>query len=61
MEDITELIVKEEAVLEKFEGDPADGLLLERITLLNGEITKHEFFEDGELVHSVEGGTGATN
>lgn len=61
MDDKAEVIVKEEAVLEKFEGDPADGLLLERITLLNGEITKHEFFEDGELVKTVEGGNSATN
>ena len=61
MDDKAEVIVKEEAVLEKFEGDPNDGLLLERITLLNGEITKHEFFEDGELVKTVEGGNSATN
>jgi hypothetical protein len=39
-------IVREEVVLEKFEGDPADGKLLERITLVNGEITKREVFDE---------------
>jgi hypothetical protein len=53
--------VREDAVLEKFEGEPEDGVLLERIYLTDGVITKHEFFEDGEVVRTVEGGNDAAN
>jgi hypothetical protein len=42
--DGVEYNVDEHAVLEKFEGDPADGKLLERITLHNGEIVSRETF-----------------
>jgi hypothetical protein len=54
--DIAKTVAKEEAVLEKFDGEPEDGILVERITLLNGVITKHEFFKDGEVVDVTEGG-----
>ena len=59
MAEIGELIVREEAVLEKFEGEVEDGILVERITFVNGDLTKHEFFENGEVVkteHFTEGG-----
>jgi hypothetical protein len=54
--DKAKTVVREEAVLEKFEGEPEDGILAERITLVNGAITKHEFFEDGKVVETIEGG-----
>lgn len=54
-------IVREEAVLEKFNGEPEDGDLAERITIVDGKITKHEFFENGELVKTLEGGNNGTN
>lgn len=60
-EEKAKVIVREEAVLEKFEGEPEDGVLLERITIVDGSITKHEFFEDGMLTNTVEGGNNATN
>lgn len=60
-EERAKVIVREEAVLEKFEGQPEDGNLLERITIVDGEITKHEFFEDGVLANTVEGGNNAAN
>lgn len=60
-EEKAKVVVREEAVLEKFEGTPEDGVLLERITIVDGEITRHEFFEDGELVNKIEGGNNATN
>jgi hypothetical protein len=61
--DILKTVVREEAVLEKFNGeiDDPNRELAERITLVNGAITKHEFFEDGELVESIEGGNSGTN
>lgn len=37
-------VVKEEAILEKFN---ADEVLVERITLLNGEVVNHEHFPQG--------------
>lgn len=61
-DDVAKVIVREEAVLEKFDGEPEDGILRERITLVDGELVKHEFFdESGELTHSVEGGNDAAN
>lgn len=45
--------VDEHVVLEKFEGDPEDGKLVERITLLNGEIINQESFDlEGGDYHS---------
>ena len=45
--------IKEEAVLEKH--DAGTGILREQITLINGEIIKHDFFdESGNIIE--EGG-----
>lgn len=38
--------VEEKVVLEKFDGDPADGRLAERITMIDGKIVNHEKFEE---------------
>lgn len=59
--EVARVTVREDAVLEKFEGEIEDGVLLEKIYLTNGIITKHEFYEDGELVETVEGGNNGTN
>lgn len=40
-------------VLEKFEGDPADGILAERLTIVNGEIVEHEVFDVTDTVGGV--------
>lgn len=53
-EEIGRVVVKEEMILEKFDGEPEDGILAERITVVNGEIVKHEVFEDGKLVEVKE-------
>jgi hypothetical protein len=47
-----ELSVNEFAVLEKFDGEVEDGVLVERIELLNGKITKHEWLEDGRVTRT---------
>lgn len=60
-QEIAKVVVREEAVLEKFDGEPEDGILVERITLVDGEIIKHEFFEEGEVVRTIEGGNNGTN
>ena len=60
-EEIAKVNVREDIVLEKFEGEPEDGILLEKVYLTDGVITKHEFFEDGEVVKTVEGGTDGTH
>lgn len=59
--DITRTVVKEEVVLEKFNGDPEDGDIAERIVLVNGEMVSHEVFENGKLISSTEGGNNGTN
>lgn len=46
--DKAEVIIEENIVLEKFEGD--GDVLVERVHLTNGIITKTEKFKDGELV-----------
>lgn len=61
--DILKTVVREEAVLEKFDGEAGteEAVLRERITLVNNELVKHEFFdENGELQH-IEGGNSGTN
>jgi hypothetical protein len=60
-QEVAKVVVREEAVLEKFDGEPEDGVLAERITLVNGEVIKHEFFENGEVVRTIEGGNNGTN
>ncbi len=45
-DDIGALIVSETTtVLEKFDGPAEDGRLVERITVVDGEIAAHEFFD----------------
>lgn len=41
-----EVILKEEAVLEKFDGEGEGAVLRERITLVDGAIINHEFFDE---------------
>lgn len=48
------VIVKEEAVLEKFNGEVADGDIAERIYLLDGVITHHEYYENGQVVKTEQ-------
>lgn len=59
--DVAKLAVREDAVLEKFDGEPEDGILRERITLVNGDIVKHEYFDEGGTLIDSEGGNDATN
>lgn len=46
--------VKEEAILEKFEGEPLPENLIARIYLEDGKIVKEETIENGEVVDSRE-------
>lgn len=48
--ELGEVVVEERALLEKFDGEVEDGIVVERVHVLNGVITKHEFLEDGEVV-----------
>lgn len=48
------VVLKEEVLLEKFDGDPQDGNVVERVYLTDGVMTKHEYLEDGEVVRVVE-------
>ena len=55
--EIGKMIVKEEMVLEKFDGeaDAPDKVLRERLTVVDGEIVKHEFYDQsGELIEVKE-------
>lgn len=45
--------IQEEVVLEKYEGEPDPENLVERITLINGEIVKHELLENGVVMKEV--------
>lgn len=50
-------IVSESGILEKFEGEVEDGVLVERVYIEDGLVIKVEKFEDGELVHTeIRGG-----
>jgi hypothetical protein len=56
-DELGEVILQEEAVLEKFDGDGPRRVLRERIVLVNKEKVKHEFFDKkGNLINTVEGG-----
>lgn len=57
MEDFDgKLVVKEEVVMKKFDGEVEDGILREQITIVDGVVIKHEYFdEDGNPVDG-EGG-----
>lgn len=46
--------VKEEVVLEKFDGEPELENLVERVHLLNGKVVKTEIIENGEVVETKE-------
>jgi len=57
MEEIAKVIVREEIVLEKFDGEGPGAVLRERAFLVDGVIESREFFdEEGTLVNTVEGG-----
>ena len=51
--EVGKIVVREDAVLEKFDGEVSDGVLAERIFLTDGVITKHEVFEDGAVVSTT--------
>lgn len=50
MNEVARMVVTEEVVLEKFEGTPEEGKLLERIYLTDGVMTKRQYFKNGRLV-----------
>jgi hypothetical protein len=50
MIDKDSVIVEERLLLEKFDGEPVPENLTERVHVLNGKITKHEFIEQGNVV-----------
>lgn len=55
--EIAKMVVREEMVLEKFDGeqDDPDKVLRERITLVDGSLVKQEWFdESGNLVETKE-------
>jgi hypothetical protein len=55
MADPTPVEVHEYVVLEKFEGEETtQEALIERIHIENGEIIKHETWENGELLSSQD-------
>jgi hypothetical protein len=55
------VVIKEEVLLEKFDGEVEDGNVVERIYLTDGVKTKHEFLENGEVVRVVEPEGGEDN
>jgi hypothetical protein len=55
------VVLKEEVLLEKFDGEPEDGNVVERVYLTDGVLTKHEFLEDGKVVRVVEPEGGEDN
>ena len=59
--EIAEMVVKEEVVLEKFDGTDTTVAPVERVYIVDGVITKHEFLEDGEVVRTVEKEGGEDN
>lgn len=46
------VVLHENVVLEKFEGEALPENLVERLHIEDGEIVKHEFLEDGEVVRT---------
>lgn len=44
------VVLEERVVLEKFDGDVADGRLVERITVVNGGVVERETFPSGGVV-----------
>jgi hypothetical protein len=59
--DIGRVIVREDIVLDKFEGDPLPENLFERVHVRDGKIWKYEYFQNGELtaVREIGGNDGA--
>jgi hypothetical protein len=55
------VVLKEEVLLEKFDGEPEDGNVVERVYLTDGVLTRHEFLEDGQVVRVVEPEGGEDN
>jgi hypothetical protein len=60
MNEDVKVIIREDVLLEKFDGDPEDGNVVERVYLTDGVMTKHEYLEDGEVVKVVEPQGGET-
>lgn len=54
MNEDQKLETKEEVVLQKFEGDALPENEFERLTIVDGEVIKHEKIEDGEPAGPVE-------
>jgi hypothetical protein len=54
--DEEKLEVKEEVVLQKFEGEALPENEFERLTVLNGEVVSHNRIENGEIAGPVEEG-----
>lgn len=52
--DTPEVNIDEQAILSKFEGEPLPENLIERVYIDNGKIVKHEFYEAGQLIKTVE-------
>lgn len=52
--DTPEVNIDEQAILSKFEGEPLPENLIERVYIDNGKIVKHEFYEAGRLIKTVE-------
>lgn len=50
-EDTGQLVVEERIVLDKYDGDSAEGNLVERLTIVDGVLVSHEFFNH----HTEEG------
>ena len=57
MEEVGPVVLKEEMVLEKFDGEGEGAVLRERIVLVDQEVVTQEFFdEEGNLTNRLEGG-----
>lgn len=48
------VVLKEEVVLEKFEGTPETGELIERVYITDGVITRHQYFKNGKMIREEE-------
>lgn len=59
--DVLPVIEKVEMVLEKFNGNPEDGDIAERLVIVDDVVVRHEVYENGEIVSLTEGGTDGTN
>lgn len=48
-EDRSALLVDERIVLDKYDGEPAEGHLVERLTIVDGVLVSHEFFNNNNI------------